>query len=128
VLKETKDRLYFTNSYGQTVSVKKDTLNSFAFKERSIEHVFSEVAETTDRLFRRKVGDVYKTVSPMEISLELGVDIGVISKAMEQLEEINILKRQPTKTLQVGSNVISEPTGNDCIYNILKQYRPKVGM
>lgn len=125
MLKETTDKIYFTNSYGQTVSIRKEMLKAFSLNKRLIEHVLPEVAETTDRLFRRQVHSTYRTTSPMEIGLELGVNIGTVGKAMEQLEKMGILERQPTKSLQVGSDIISEPIGDNCIYNILKQCKPK---
>lgn len=128
MLKETQDKFYFTNSYGQTVSVKKETLKDFALKERLVDHVFPEVAETIDRLFRKQSCEAYRIVSPMEVSLELGVGIKTVGQAMDKLEEMGILMRQPTKALQVGSDKVSEPTGDDCIYSILKQYKPKVGI
>jgi len=124
VLKETESKIYYTNSYGQTITIKKETLKGFAFNERMVEHVFPEVAETVDRLFRRQVGHSNSIVSPLAISLELGVSINTINEAMERLEKLEILKCLPSKSLQVGTTSVVEPSGNDRVYSILKEHSP----
>jgi len=124
VLKETEDKIYYTNSYGQTITVKKETLKGFAFSERMIEHVFPEVAETVDRLFSRQAGQSNSVVSPLAVSLELGVNVKTVSEAMERLEKMGILRCLPSKSLQIGSISIVETNENDRIYNIIKEHSP----
>jgi len=124
VLKETEDKIYYTNSYGQTITVKKETLKGFAFSDRMVEHVFPEVAETIDRLFSRQAGHSNSIVSPLAVSLELGVNINTVCEAMKRLEEMGILKCLPSKSLQIGSISLVETSESDRIYSIIKEHSP----
>lgn len=124
MLKETEDKIYFTNSYGQTITIKKETLKEFALKDRLVEHVFPEVAETIDRLFRRQASHSSSVVSPTALSIELGVSIKTVIEAMERLEKMGVLGHLPSKSLQVGSTSIKESCENDCVYRILKEHTP----
>lgn len=119
MLKETKDKIYFTNSYGQTITFNKIGLS--LLKTRSIKHVFPEVREIVERLYTRQTQDKYRIVNSLSISLELRVDTKIINEILKEMEELKILAKPASKVIEVDADIVVEPDSINQLYYIMNK-------